>query len=396
MAEDPNNLIDGADDRGQCRHGLVQAFRPGRMLKACKRRCLEVSRRTGVDRAVSDSRWRRSRFPILCFHGVSTGDEHECYPNFFLTPGMFRAKLELLRDLDAKVLPLEEALRRVEAGTLPHRAVVLTIDDGFYGAYRVGAPILAEFGYPATVYLTTHYIHHRRPVFDNMCGYLLWKSHGRELRWDGLLPEPVVLGPDTRAEVQNAIERFAAVRRFGSEEKDALLASLAGRLGIDYEALRQRRMLHLVDPDEMRSWPNVDFQLHTHRHRMSHNKAVFRQSIQRNADELRRITGRVCRHLAYPGGTYSAEHPEWLRELGIESATTCETGFVSVKSSPLLLPRVMDTSSFSMAELGSWVTGVAGLFPHRKYPIDETQFEGEEALPVSRPRTLAAAAGARP
>jgi peptidoglycan/xylan/chitin deacetylase (PgdA/CDA1 family) len=341
---------------------------------------------------VLDSPWRRGRFPILCFHGVSTDDEHECYPGFFLTPDMFRAKLNALRSLDANVLPLKEALRRVAAGNLPERAVVLTIDDGFYGAYREGAPILAEFGYHATVYLTTHYIHHRRPVFDNMCGYLLWKSFGRELRWDDVLAEPVVLGPGNHSTVRDAIECYARSQSLDSAEKDTLLADLADRLGIDYERLRRRRMLHLVSPDEIRSWPNVDFELHTHRHRVSRNKTVFRQSIQRNAEELRWITGRECRHLAYPGGVYAAEHPEWLRELGIETAVTCETGFATADSSPLLLPRVMDTAHLNVLEFESWVTGVAGLLPHRRYPVDATQFEGEEALFVSRPLTLGASA----
>ena len=41
------------------------------------------------------------------------------------------------------------------------------------------------------------------------------------------------------------------------------------------------------------------------------------------------------------------------------SATTCETGFASRSSDPLLLPRVLDNNSLSNIEFESWLSGIS-------------------------------------
>ena len=49
----------------------------------------------------------------------------------------------------------------------------------------------------------------------------------------------------------------------------------------------------------------------------------------------------------------------WLQEAGVVSATTCETGFASRSSNPLLLPRFLDNETLSDIEFESWLTGVS-------------------------------------
>ena len=53
---------------------------------------------------------------------------------------------------------------------------MITIDDGFVGVHAHGWPLLREFGVPATLYVTTHYIEHDAPVFDIAIQYMLWKT----------------------------------------------------------------------------------------------------------------------------------------------------------------------------------------------------------------------------
>ena len=349
-----------------------------RSLKTAKINVLRAMRYSALDRRVLNSKWRQRRLAVLCFHGVSTADEHECFPNFFITQEILRQKLRLIQQLDMTVLRLSEAVERLKTGTLPKRSVVITIDDGFYGAYAKGAPVIAEFGYPATIYQTTHYVNYNRPVFDNMCSYLLWKGIGSELRWDGVLDSPVRLDSSTRFSTMEKIAQHALTRRLTSVQKDELLAELAAKLGIDYDALCRKRMFHLVNPDEIRSWDNVEFELHTHRHRVARNKALFTEQLVRNARELQRITGRESRHFAYPGGAYLPEFPAWLRELGLKSATTCVSGMATAGSDPFLLPRIMDTSGLSIEELGGWLSGAAALLPVRSYPLDTSQLLQEE------------------
>lgn len=348
------------------------------MLKQAKRILISASKRTGLSRLILHSNWRQQRLLILCFHGISTADEHRCFPEFFITPEEFRRKLELMRKLSLSVLPLDEAITRLTSGTLPQRSAVITLDDGFYGTYVNGAPILDQAGYPAAVYITSHYIHRDWAPFDIMCRYLLWRACGSELRWKRVFDEPVQIAPDSIMPLYRVIYEYSQENRLDSFLKNELLRDLAGRLCIDYEDLRRRRILQLVRPDEMRSWRTADFHLHTHRHRVSRNKDVFMESIRRNREELRAITGRESRHFAYPGGAFLPEHGDWLRELGVESAVTCETGLAGPNSDTMFLPRIMDTSHVRLEELESWMTGFGGLLPVRRYPMDWSQFEGEE------------------
>jgi hypothetical protein len=145
-------------------------------LRQAKLCILGLAESMGVSRLISSSSWRRHRLLILCYHGVSMFDEHE-WEGLYISPQTLSRRMELLARSRCNVLPLSEALSRLQDGTLPDRAVVLTVDDGFYDFFGVAFPIVESFGYPVTLYLTTDYVDFNRPVFDPMCSYLLWKGH---------------------------------------------------------------------------------------------------------------------------------------------------------------------------------------------------------------------------
>jgi len=336
---------------------------------------MAIASKSGIGSVLLGSKWRQQRLPIFCFHGVSTDDEHECFPGFFLTETRFRSRLDVFRRLKMNMLALDEALERLADGSLPPRSAVLTIDDGFQAAYYKARPILNEFGIPAVVYLTTHYSKYQRPIFDNMCVYLLWKGRGRELKWDGFLPR-TLLDEAGQLSVRNLLDAHAKERGLSSAEKDDLLRSLAEHLEIDYDDIKRRRLFYLMNADEVLSWRNsgAAFELHTHRHRVFRTRAPFQETIKRNADELKKITGHQARHMSYPGGAFLPEHGAWLNEVGIYSGATCVTGFATRQSNPHQLPRVMDTWNVTEAEIEAWLTGVAGLLPTRKYPLEMHSF----------------------
>ncbi len=55
---------------------------------------------------------------------------------------LFRERLRFLATAKYPVISLEEALEGLKSGDLPHAATVITIDDGWYGMYAKGLPIL--------------------------------------------------------------------------------------------------------------------------------------------------------------------------------------------------------------------------------------------------------------
>jgi peptidoglycan/xylan/chitin deacetylase (PgdA/CDA1 family) len=343
------------------------------MLKKFKQATLKSLKTSGVSTAVQNSRWRRRRLLILAYHGISLQDEHLWDGTQFLSADVFRARLQLLKNKKCALLPLAEALERLYQNDLPDKAVAITFDDGNVEFATKAFPLLKEFDFPVTLYLTTFYSHYQRPVFDVMCSYLLWKGR------DEILDLGKIIGREARIRLVDPVARettsaelraFAREQKLSAEEKDQLAASLAARLKVDYEALLERRALHILKPEEISRLASqgVDIQLHTHRHRTPMDRQLFLREIEDNRKSIREMTGRSASQFCYPSGSWRRTFLPWLREAGIESATTCEHGLASPSSNPLLLPRMIDVSSLSAIEFESWLTGISGALPRRPVP----------------------------
>jgi hypothetical protein len=110
-------------------------------------------------------------------------------------------------------------VERLYAGTLPKRAVTITFDDGMRDFHQLAYPLLHEFGYPVTVYLTTYYSEFNRPVFDVMCSYLLWKARGRRLEWPEVIDHPVTLDDAGRDVADRRIKIFARRQDLSGRQK---------------------------------------------------------------------------------------------------------------------------------------------------------------------------------
>jgi peptidoglycan/xylan/chitin deacetylase (PgdA/CDA1 family) len=342
-----------------------------KMRRKIKLATLGLMKRGGVFDRVADSRWRRERLLILCYHGFSLDDEHVWRPALYLEPELLAARLETLRNLRYSVLPLSEALNRLQARDLPPRSVVLTFDDGTFDFYKLAYPLLKRDGLPATVYQTTYYSDHQLPVFNLTCSYLLWKRRGErsvDLR---------ELGLGEAADLRTQLGRHRMVRELidttdrenlTGEQKNEVVRRLAGILGIDYQALIAKRMLQVMNAKEVAevAASGIDVQLHTHRHRTPDEEESFRREIRENRNRILALTGHEANHFCYPSGIYRREWIEWLKGEQIVSAVTCDAGMVSRSSNPYLLPRVVDTSGRSQLEFESWLCGVGNLVAMRK------------------------------
>lgn len=339
------------------------------MLKHAKQTLLRAARQLSVHRRWRDSSWRRNRLLILCYHGISLDDEHGWDRELYMDRARFRARLELLRAGGYRVLPLGEAVERLRRKSLPARSAVLTFDDGDYDFSAVAWPLLREFGYPATVYATTFYVDHAKPIFRLFCSYLLWKARNAALpqRLE-VTPELAIDRAGGPAAALAAIEAHVAARRLPVSGRDELAEALARALGLDYAALIERRILQLMRPAEIAAAAaqGADVQLHTHRHRTPLDRALFLREIDDNRRRLREITGREANHFCYPSGVTHPDFLPWLRERGVETATTCVPGLASAVDDPLLLPRVVDHCNLSEIEIESWMTGVSQFLIRRR------------------------------
>ncbi|MGD0201587.1 MAG: polysaccharide deacetylase family protein [Bryobacteraceae bacterium] len=342
------------------------------MLRALKLTTLRMAQGLGLNSLLLQTRWRRRRLLILCYHGVSLEDEHEWGPALYLPPALFRERMEALRRMDCAVLPFGDALSRLYAGSLPARAVALTFDDGGYDFYRVAYPILREYDYPVTLYLTTYYAQYNRPVFDVMLPYLLWKGRSKILVWPELLRDPVRLQETGRVEVARRLKEHVRNAAHSAGDKDRLLASLAGKLGIDYERLCAKRVLQLMTLEEARDLAarGLSIQLHTHRHRLSRQRELFAREIEDNRRSIAQVAAAPAVHFCYPGGFHLPESVGFLEELGVQSAVTCEPGLAGDSTNRYLLPRFLDSTNVTPVEFAAWVSGFATFLSRRSQPVN--------------------------
>jgi peptidoglycan/xylan/chitin deacetylase (PgdA/CDA1 family) len=100
---------------------------------------------------------------ILMYHRVAETMETDILA---VTPFAFAQQMRWLREEGWSLLPLPEALRRLESGTLPPKAAAITFDDGYRDNYDEAAPVLAGMHFPATVFPVTAFVleeaEHRR------------------------------------------------------------------------------------------------------------------------------------------------------------------------------------------------------------------------------------------
>jgi peptidoglycan/xylan/chitin deacetylase (PgdA/CDA1 family) len=118
--------------------------------------------------------------PILLYHSVSA-DPSSAAASFAVPPDTFRRQLAHLREegyTASTVSELVSALRR--GAPLPERLVLLTFDDGFADFHSEALPALEDFGFPATLYMTTGFVADQR-------GGLRVASPGPMLSWGQLL-----------------------------------------------------------------------------------------------------------------------------------------------------------------------------------------------------------------
>ncbi len=241
------------------------------------------------------------------------------------------------------VLPLGEAVRRLDEDRLPDQAVVITIDDGWSSTYTHMLPILESLGLPATVYVTTWYSDHQLPVINIAVDYIL-KRVGQTSA-DGLA-------------ITAEIERLPSV-----SQREQVLRECAARFDVTTEEWWEGRQFHLMSTAEIREADrrDLDIQLHTHRHRSSDTDSDYlEREIADNRVALARACGRPeqsFNHFCYPSGVAHSSASAVLDRIGVRSATMVEEGINSRGTNPYRLRRFLDGRSVSDAEFQAYLSG---------------------------------------
>ncbi len=124
------------------------------------------------------SRWNsEGSIPILMYHSISNQEDHR-HPYFQTTtsPQRFAEQMDLLKQDGYQPVRLSDVAglltARPAAATKP---VVITFDDGYRNFYTDAYPVLAQYGFTASMFLPTAYICNDRRSFNGI-SCLNWKE----------------------------------------------------------------------------------------------------------------------------------------------------------------------------------------------------------------------------
>lgn len=94
---------------------------------------------------------RGSRACILMYHSIHEKTDYR----WNVTPGDFERQMAHLKEQGCPVISLAELVRRLRAREPLGDAVALTFDDGYRDNLSNALPVLEQYGFPATVFVTT-------------------------------------------------------------------------------------------------------------------------------------------------------------------------------------------------------------------------------------------------
>jgi peptidoglycan/xylan/chitin deacetylase (PgdA/CDA1 family) len=300
---------------------------------------------------------------ILCYHGAALRDENQFRPGLFMSKETFASRMDFLARRGYPVVSLDHAVAGLERGSWPAAATVITIDDGWFGTYKIMAPILRQHGYPATLYVASYYLQKQMQVFNVAIGYALWRARGRTLELSQVVPTlrgSYQLSDATQRErARETLEDFGGNLEC-AEERQEIFRRLCAVLDLDVAEIEKERICSFVQLAEVRELQDrgMEIQLHTHRHRFpSQDFALAKAEIEDNRNALAPIGTTARRHFCYPSGEYESWQLPWLKLLDIASATTVKAGFTRPGSSPYELHRFLDSERLSLLEFEAEMCG---------------------------------------
>lgn len=316
----------------------------------------------------------RSRIRILGYHGSCVGDEGAFNPYLFLSPETFKRRIHWLLEKGFTVIPLERAVGALDGavadtGKLP---TVITFDDGWRSTAKQLIPVLAERGLASTLYLSTNDFRKGWPVLAVTLNYMIWKSPRRQIKIDGL---------DERIDGSYAFDEAADKGSFVARSQQWLaqhpatresvierIHRLAGQMGLGEDDLAlETRRFDYMSREELLEVAKLGCAVELHGHEHCYPKGepeAFAADLVACREAIVALALPEPRHYCYPSGNFDDAAGKILEALGVQSATTCVPGLVSIATGGAgryALPRFLDSESTSMLVFEAELSGFAGL-----------------------------------
>jgi peptidoglycan/xylan/chitin deacetylase (PgdA/CDA1 family) len=285
--------------------------------------------------AIASRGGANGRLSILIFHRVLR-EADPLFPGEPHAP-QFEALVRHLRSRFT-ILPLSDAVRRLNDGTLPPAALSITFDDGYLDNVELAAPILRRHEVPATVFIATGYLDGGSMFNDRVIEAFRVTRRDEVVLDHDLGTHRTASVADRRSAIDSVLARIK-YRPF--DERERLADHVLQRTGVPApERLMMSR-------DDARALSGFGLELGAH----SVNHPILARLGPREArDEIatsKRVLEEIANHdvtlFAYPNGKpgedYTSEHVRMVKDAGFEAAVSTAWGAAGAKSDRFQLPR---------------------------------------------------------
>lgn len=288
---------------------------------------------------------RRSPPAILMYHGVSAESHFKGLRNaaqLHLPREDFIAQVHVLKK-HRKVIAISEMVDGLRHDEDLSNTVALTFDDGYDNNLRVAAPILADHGMPASVYLATDHIGTQRWIWTDRIERAFDQTSCTQLTLDdGAVLSLASL--DERRQALHATKR--QLKLLSVADRDLALDRLCEQLGVtDTEPYDDYRFL---DWTQARQLADAGFEVgaHTVHHailsRLPDDEAA--REILHSRDAVAANVGACCPVFCYPNGK-----PEDITPAVIDTCRAHFTGALATTRGPA---RREDL--YQLARIAAW------------------------------------------
>lgn len=225
------------------------------------------------------------------------------------------------------VLPLSEAVDRLQRRTLPRRTCCITFDDGYADNLTIALPILEKYKLPATVFVATGYLDGGRMFNDAVIDAIaLAKTELLDLRPLDFGLYPLSTVKDKRGAVAAILNRIKySEPQLRAEQVAVILDAVAcgplpTNIMLTSEQLRELALR------------GVEIGGHTVAHTilttLEDDRAL--EEMVQGKQKLETIIGKPVTSFAYPNGKperdYAARHVPLVRQAGFERAVSTASG----------------------------------------------------------------------
>ncbi|WP_137938913.1 polysaccharide deacetylase family protein [Chitinivorax sp. B] len=273
---------------------------------------------------------------ILIYHRV-LADLDPLFPNE-LTQTQFEWQLSLLAR-EFNVLPLSEAIDRLEKHSLPPAAAAITFDDGYADNYTLALPLLQRHGLPATVFVATGYLDGGMMWNERVIHCIRTVSIGPvDLQSLGLGVHMVSDAGSRTAVIQHLLGQLKYLEWTAREDKvNEIVSHMQVTLPTD----------QMMSSQQLRALAASGIEIggHTRLHPIlaTLDREQARKEMADGRDEIEALVGYKPQLFAYPNGKpdrdYKREHVELAQELGFSAAVSTAWGCARTGGDQFQLPR---------------------------------------------------------